>query len=152
MDVKAFLERITGKVVGIDTMNFIYAFEENPTYIKIVKSIFAKIEKGEIKGITNSITVTECLVRPFELGDISLLAKYKLVFRNFPNLSVYSIDMETTVKAAELRASHHIKTPDALQLATCLINNASVFITNDLPLSRVANMTIVQLNNFISNK
>ena len=149
MEIDALLKYLSGNTVGIDTMCFIYAFEENPTYLHIVKPLFEQIEKGEIKGITSTITVAESLVRPFERGDVSLLSRYRIVFRDFPNLAVVLPTIEISEKAAELRAIHKIRMPDALQISTSLIHNAKMFITNDLPLSKVSNIEIVQLDDLI---
>lgn len=146
MEIKAFLSGLKGKTVGIDTMSFIYAFEEHPRYLPIVKPLFQNMEKGVIKGVTSTITITECLVRPFEAGDITLLAKYRTVFKHFPNLAVVPPIHEVAEKAAELRAAYKIRTPDALQLAAALLNGASVFITNDGQLSKVAGIKIVVLD------
>lgn len=143
------MREISGKTVGVDTMNFIYAFEENPQYIPIVKPLFQRIERGDMKAVTSTVTVVECLVKPFETEDIQLLAKYRMVFRNFPNLLIFPPTLEVAEKAAQLRALHKIKTHDAIQLSTCLMHNASVFITNDVPLSRVADMAVIQLDDFI---
>lgn len=149
MGKEGLLKEIKGEVVGIDTMSFIYAFEEHPTYLHIVRPLFEWVEKGEVNGITSTVTAAECLVKPYEAGDISLLAKYKMLFRNFPNMKVIPVTFEISEKAAELRALHKIRTPDAIQIAACLLNGARTFVTNDSSLSKAEGMSVVQLDDFL---
>jgi predicted nucleic acid-binding protein len=150
LEINAFLKNVTGKIIGIDTMSFIYAFEENKKYITIVKPLFDNIEKGKIKAVTSTITVLECLVKPFEFRDITLLSKYKMIFKNFPHFSTIPLSFEISEKAAEIRAKYKIRTPDAIQIASSLLSDATFFITNDTSLSKIENMIVVQLDNFIN--
>lgn len=41
---------------GIDTMAFIYHFEETPVYATSTKALFEFIEAGEAKGITSTLS------------------------------------------------------------------------------------------------
>jgi predicted nucleic acid-binding protein len=137
---------LKGKVVGLDTMSFIYLFEEHPDYLGKIKPLFEAIERGDTKGITSTVTVTECLIRPFEMADLPLVAKYRTVFKYFPNIEVLPPIYEVAEKAAELRAIYKIRTPDALQMATAIVNRADFFVTNDTKLSRVSEIRVMQID------
>jgi len=54
-----------------------------------------------------------------------------VLFRTFPHLSVLPVTDEIAERAAILRASYGLKTPDAIQLATALISASDAFLTND---------------------
>jgi len=58
------MEKLKGKIVGLDTMIFIYHFEENRVYSPLTFSIFESLEKGNFKGITSILTLLEILVKP----------------------------------------------------------------------------------------
>ncbi|MFH1625072.1 MAG: hypothetical protein ABID54_07940, partial [Pseudomonadota bacterium] len=47
------------RVVGLDTMLFIYSMEAKKPYVSLLQSIFYYIEKGLAKGVTSVITLTE---------------------------------------------------------------------------------------------
>lgn len=47
-----------GGIIGIDTMSFIYLFEEHPDYTGRIRPFFEAIERGDVKGLTSTITVT----------------------------------------------------------------------------------------------
>jgi len=51
--------------VALDTMIFIYAFEDHPVYQAVLKSFFSALEKGEMSAVTSTLTLTECLVQPY---------------------------------------------------------------------------------------
>jgi len=61
-DILALLRKYP--VVGIDTMGFIYHFEENEDYLSFTKVLFSSIEAGIIKAVTSMITLLEILVKP----------------------------------------------------------------------------------------
>lgn len=49
-------------------------------------------------------------------------------------------------RAAELRAQHGFKTPDAIHLATALVQAADVFLTGDAGLTRCPGLQVVVLD------
>jgi predicted nucleic acid-binding protein len=52
-------------------------------------------------------------------------------------------------RAAHLRASSGLKTPDALQLAAALESGCSVFLTNDERIPQVAGLRVLQAQDYL---
>lgn len=128
-------EQLLGhRAIGIDTMVFIYHFEDNPTYSPITKTLLNLIEDGKIRGVTSTLSMMEILVKTKRLGNHAAVEDYKYALTNFPNLHLRSLDLEVAEKAAEIRASRNLRSPDAIQLATSIVEDASAFITNDTQL------------------
>jgi len=146
MEITSLLKRLRGQTVGLDTMIFIYAFEEHSTYLPFLKTFFLSVEMGEIEAVTSTITMTECLVQPYRKNNFSLAAHYMALFRNFPHLSVIPVTDEIAERAAYLRAQYNLKIPDALQLATTLVSGSRFFLTNDTDLSSVEGIQIFILD------
>jgi predicted nucleic acid-binding protein len=147
--MKKLLKNLKGQAVALDTMVFIYAFEEHPIYLPFLRSFFQAVEGGKIEATTSTITVTECLVQPYREKDLALAARYMLLFRNFPHLSVLPVTDEIAERAAFLRAHHGLKTPDALQLATALISASHVFLTNDDRIPEIQGIQILILDRYL---
>ena len=145
MEITSLLKRLSGQTVCLDTMIFIYAFEEHPTYLPFLKTFFLSVEKGGIEAVTSTITMTECLVQPYRKKDFALAAQYLIVFRNFPHLSVIPVTDEIAERAAFLRARYNLKTPDAVQLATTLVSGSRFFLTNDADLPSVEGIQLLIL-------
>jgi predicted nucleic acid-binding protein len=53
-------------------------------------------------------------------------------------------------EAAALRASHHLRTPDAIQLATAIRSGAASFLTNDHRLPAVSGLKMLVLNQLLA--
>ncbi len=131
MEISSLLRNLRGRRVALDTMIFIYAFEEHPIFKAVLKSFFRALEKGEMTAVTSTLIITECLVQPYRKKDFALSAQYLVLFRNFPNLSIIPLTDDIAERAAFLRAQYNLRTPDAVQLATAFVSGCHAFITND---------------------
>ena len=56
---------------------------------------------------------------------------YELFLTNFPNLTIYTLDESMARLIAKIRASTHLKLPDAIQIATAIHADADVIVSND---------------------
>jgi len=146
------LKDLKGQKVAIDTMIFIYSFEEHSAYLSLLKPFFVALEKGEMEAVTSTITVTECLVQPYRKKDFTLAAHYLVLFRNFPHLAVIPVTDDIAERAAFLRARYNLKTPDAIQLSTALVSGARAFLTNDESLSAVEGIDVLVLDEILHSK
>ncbi len=140
------LKKLLGQKVGLDTMVFIYTFEEHPAYLPLIKDFLHALEKGEFEAVTSTLTITECLIQPYRKNHPSLATHYLVLFRNFPHLSVIPVLDDIAERAAFLRAHHNLKTPDAIQIATALVSGAHIFLTNDETMSHIEGMDILLLD------
>ena len=133
-------------VVGIDTMVFIYHFEDHPEYSRITENIFEAVEKGIYNAVTSFITLLEILVKPKQEGRLKIVSDYRELLLTFPNLGFLPVDLRVVDIASTLRAKHFIKTADAIQVATAIAEGADAFITNDEDLKKVQDIEIIMLN------
>jgi len=140
-----WLNALAGSTVAIDTAPFIYYIENNPDYLPLVAPFFAGLDRGEFRAVTSTITVTEVLVHPLRQGNQTLAASYFHILTTSRNLAVLPVSEAIASEAAELRALHGFKTPDAIQIATGLIAGASSFLTNDRGLTSIPGMRSVVL-------
>ena len=141
--------KLKGKTIGLDTMVFIYHFEENQLYSPLTFSIFENLEKGNFKGITSTLTLLEILVKPKKENNLLLIERYKLLFETFPNLQVKTLNENVADIASTLRANYNINTPDAIQIATSLEAKADIFITNDETLKKVSEIKVLLLSEML---
>ena len=143
------MEKLRGKVVGLDTMVFIYHFEENQIYSPLTFSIFENLEKANFNAVTSILTLLEILVKPKKENNSLLVERYKLLLENFPNLQVKELNENIADIASSLRAKYSINTPDAIQIATSLEANADIFITNDTTLEKISEIKILLLSEML---
>ena len=141
----SFFKDLKSHKVGVDTMIFIYAFEEHPGYLVPLRNFFRNVEKGETEAVTSTISIIECLVQPYRRKDFALAARYMVLFRNFPHLSIIPMTDDVAERAAFLRAHYNLKTPDAIQVATAFVSGCHAFLTNDETLASIEGINIVVL-------
>lgn len=139
-----WLSRFYGKTIGIDTAPIIY-FIEKGIYFKIVRSFFEKLLEGHFRAITSTITLLEVLVQPYRYENKNLLKEYREILLYADNLSIVPVSNEIADKAAELRARYRIRTPDAIQVATAIHGEASLFLTNDKTLKKILEIDVITL-------
>ncbi len=135
--------------IMIDTAPLIYFIEDSAPYGKIAGTIISSAIQYNCSIITSVITLVEVLTQPFRMKQFDIAEKYRDVLINSKNIAVLPVDFLIAEKAAELRAKYQIKTPDALQIATCIENNATLFITNDMHIKRVKEIEVVVLHDFL---
>jgi predicted nucleic acid-binding protein len=142
-----WLRPLRGQIVGLDTAPLIYFIEQHPEYLERVRAFFTAMDAGEFQVVTSSLTLTEVLVRPLQTGHTDLAETYRDILLNQKNLKTFSVSSDIAEVAAQLRATQNLRTPDAIQLATALVGQATFFLTNDLRLSSAANLQVLVLEN-----
>jgi len=136
---------LEGTTVGLDTAPLIYFIEQHPKYLDVVRPFFQAVDRGECEVVTSVITLIEVLVHPLRHGDEALAQQYNDILLSSSNVKTLPVTFSTAQSAAELRAAHGLKTPDAIQLATALRHGADAFLTNDRDLAGVEGLRVLKL-------
>ena len=135
--------------IAIDTAPFIYYIEEHKHYLRAVDQLFTLVDKGSISGCTSIITLIEVASKPMEEKNSDLIARYEELLSDSKNFTMYDIDRRIALESARLRAVYSLKTPDAIQIATGLVNGAQAFITNDRPLKKIKGIKVILLDDLM---
>jgi predicted nucleic acid-binding protein len=88
------------------------------------------VAAGTHPATVSAVTVTECLVRPFRTGPAAV-ATGQTFLAHFANLNVRVIDTDVSVEAARVRALTGLRTPDALVIATALVEGIPTVVSAD---------------------
>jgi predicted nucleic acid-binding protein len=137
---------LQGKIVGLDTTPLIYFVEENPTYLATVRPFFEAMDRSEFSAVTSVVTLLEVLVHPFRRGDTRLAQQYRDILLNAGGLTTIGLSADISEGAARLRATHNMRTPDAIQIATAMHAGASFFLTNDIRLASIPYLKVLVLD------
>lgn len=137
------------QLLGIETAPLIYFIEKHPTYVARMRDVFGYISAGRVEGVTSMVTAPEVLMKPMQTGNVGVQMRYyNLLFRTRYFVTL-PIDQPIGLQAADLRARYGLKTPDAIQVATALHAGADALLTNDTGLKRVAEITILILDDLV---
>ena len=135
--------------VALDTAAFIYFIEEHPRYAPLVAQLFTDADRGVRLIVTSALTLLEVLVVPYGAGDLALAERYEAILSHSRGVRLVELDHTQLRAAAQLRAAHRVRTPDALQLAAALTQRCGAFVTNDRAMPAVAGLRILQLSDYV---
>jgi predicted nucleic acid-binding protein len=138
--------------VALDTCVFIYQWEANPRYSPVTDFIFSSLEQSNFGGLTSTITMTELLVHPYRAHDVVRVSELFGLLSTYPNLEWIAPTLEIADLAAQFRALHRLRTPDALQAATAVHSGAPALVTNDPVFQRIPNLDVLILDDFVSTE
>lgn len=128
---------------GVDTMLFIYHFENHERFGPGAEKVLRAAEAGEHRLVTSMLTLLEILVIPKRLGLTALCDRYRELLDSFPNLAMQPIDREVVEIASDLRATYRLRTPDAIHVATAIQRRADLFISGDGGLKHIDAIRVV---------
>jgi predicted nucleic acid-binding protein len=115
----------------------------------LVDPFFEAMESGDFQVVTSTLTLTEVLVHPYKYGNRTLAHLYSNILLDSSNLITLPVSEEIATKAAQLRASHGLKSPDSIQLATAQMAGATAFLTNDDHFEALPGMEIISLDELL---
>ena len=144
MSQGAFLRR--HRKIGLDTSVFMYAVEAHPKYAGPAESVLSWIESPRGKGVTSTLTMLEVLVQPYRQADLDRVDRFYALLATYPHLEWVAPGLEIADLAAQLRAEHGLRTPDAIQAATALACGATGFVCNDPIFRRVTGLEVALLD------
>lgn len=135
----------------LDTMFFIYHFEQNSRYVELTSRILDSVEKGNLRCSTSYLTLMEILVKPIKEGMHDLVDEYGLVFETFPNLGLVPLGKSVAYKAAYFRARYGIKPADSIQLGFAASVECDAFLTNDKDFIRIEEVDVFFMHDIVGD-
>ncbi len=123
-----------GLRVYLDTSSTIHTIEDHAVFPNLKAGLIEPIDRRDLVAVTSELTLLETLVKPRELGDMTLETAY-LDFLRRTKIVVRPIDAAVLERAIDLRILG-LKTPDAIHVATGLLEGCDVFLTRDKDWSR----------------
>jgi uncharacterized protein len=128
-------------VIYLDSCILIYAVEDSGTRGSAVRQKLA--EAADTQVAISPLVALECLVGPLRADDLTLHDHYRRAFEKFRMLDA-SLDVH--LRAADLRARHGLRTPDALHLAHAQLAGCTELWTNDARLASASRGLAVDVN------
>lgn len=138
-----------GRDVVLDTMIFIYFFEDDPKYGRGCEWLLQQAAEGVFTGVITPVTAAELLVKPLQLKRHALADRYRDALRGLPNIRLVSLSPEAGFMAGALRAKYNLPLPDMIQTATAMEINSTALISNDKVLQRIKEVNVILLDSLI---
>jgi predicted nucleic acid-binding protein len=112
-------------VIYLDSCVVIYAVEDAGRRGDVVRQ---RLADTSTTVAISSLVVLECLVGPMRDDNLVLRDHYHRALEQFHRVEMGE---DVHIRAAELRARHGLKTPDALHLAAAQLAGCDELWTND---------------------
>ena len=135
--------------IGVDTPIFIYHLEGTTPLAGLAGVALDELAGGAFTGVTSVLTLMEIAVKPLQLRRPDVAEEYEVLLANYPNLVIAALDRPAARRAAELRAEYRLRPADALQVAACLEQGATAFLSNDRELRRISDLHVWMLEDFV---
>jgi len=110
--------------VAVDSAPFIYFIEDDPRYAPLIRPLFEQADRGERLLVTSALTLLEVLVVPLRAGNRQLASATRHCSQG-PRHPRGGRHARTTEGGGAVTAATGVKTPDALQLAAALAQDAA---------------------------
>jgi predicted nucleic acid-binding protein len=131
-------------IAFFDASALIYLIEaKEPFASRVRKELTAVAKKHPSMGAAVSrLSWLECRVGPMKANDSTTLAAFDAFFAR-PDLVWVELTRDVVELAAAIRARHGLRTPDALQAASCLQLGANhLFLSGDGAFKRVGGLKV----------
>ncbi len=138
------------QVIGLDTSIFIYHLEGHAAYLSLTRVILDTVQSGQCQAVVSTVTIMELTVHPWRIHRSDIARQYEALLVNFPHLRLVDVTRDVARRAAQLRAKYNLRPADALQVATALINGATIWVSNDKKLKRLeSEIEVLILDDFM---
>ena len=136
----------TSGTIYLNANCFIYSVERIDPYRELLDTLWQTVSVGQITIVTSELTLLEVLIKPLRIGDTATATTFRTVLQHAPDVQMLSVTRTVLEKAANLRATTNLKTPDALHAATALLHGCVLFVTNDSAFRRVLDLSVAVLS------
>lgn len=131
---RSYLKKaIADKKVLIDTNIIIYLTDSVQPYEDLSRILFELIEQGEIQAVFSIVSIAEVMQGPLRHGYKPNAMQVRDYLLNFPNALSQEItfDVLSKVGSDDRVDWSKLRTSDALIIASGLLNEVDIFISND---------------------
>ena len=132
-----------GVTVTVDTAPIVYLLSDVQPLADYFAPLFEAVEQGRNRIVISTITLTEVLVGPLQIGEEILAERYLVSLTRARGWSTVSLSNGIAARAARIRAGHRLKLPDAVQVATALETDSYALVTYDRDFKSIDEIPII---------
>lgn len=134
-------------IAFFDASALIYLIEGKEPFAGRVRSQLAEVAQAHpgMSAAVSRLSSLECRVGPMKNNDAAALALFDAFFAR-PDLVWVELNREVVELATAIRVRHGLRTPDALQAASCLqLGQKHLLLTGDATFQRVQGLQVAVL-------
>lgn len=131
-------------IAFFDASALIYLIEGSEPFVGRVRSQLAVLSQAhpDVEAAVSRLSWLECRVGPMKHDNAAALALFDAFFAR-PDLVWVELNRDVVELATVIRVRHGLRTPDALQAASCLqLGPDHVLLTGDAAFQRVEGLNV----------
>jgi len=131
-------------IAFFDASALIYLVEGAKPFANRVHAELARTARRHpgLGAAASRLSWLECRVRPARENDLVALAAFDAFFAR-PDLIWVELSRDVVELATAIRVRHGLRTPDALQAASCLqLDTEHLFLTGDVAFRKVTGLNV----------
>ena len=126
----------------LDACCIIYLTESaSPFHETVARRLMRHGLEPDATIVTSRLARLECRTKPMRDNNALLLARYDAFF-SAQRFRLVDVSTAIIERATQLRATYGFKTPDALHLATAIMERVAVVLTGDRELERCRDVRV----------
>jgi predicted nucleic acid-binding protein len=137
-------------LVYLDANGVIYSVERHPVYWTLLQPLWQAARGTTLEIVSSDLTLMEAMIGPLKSGNTVLANTYELLFQQ-AQTRLLPITQPILRRAAQLRATTKLKTPDAVHAATALETGCALFVSNDIGFRGVPHLPLVILDDLLTS-
>ena len=131
-------------IAFFDASALIYLVEGAEPFASRVRSELAQTARKHpnMGAAISRLSWLECRVRPARNNELVTLAAFDSFFAR-PDLVWVELSKDVVELATAIRVKHGLRTPDALQVASCLqLGERHIFLTGDVAFRKITGLNV----------
>ena len=115
-------------------------------YYDKVKNFLNDCHNNDVQFITSVITIEEYFVYPYRVNETKYIALFEKLIQTL-NFKIVDIDKTIAKSAVKIRAEYKaFKAMDVLQIATAMLNECDLLLTNDKQLRQFKGIKCITID------
>jgi predicted nucleic acid-binding protein len=135
--------------IYLDANALIYSVEKKEPYAALLRPVWQASAQGVVRLVSSELLIVEILTGPLKQQNVPLVQAYEQLFA-VGELELKQVSAPVLRRAAEIRASFGLKTPDAIHAATATLEGTATMVTNDAAFRRVPGLNVQLLSEVVS--
>lgn len=137
------------RVVYVDAVVLALHLAAEPRYVPLTRVVLGGIRDGEFEARTSAISMYQLLAEPYRSGHDSTAERVEMLLSALPGLEIVALSATIAGQAAQVKAQLGGSLTRAIHIATGLVGNAELFVTQRSALRRIAGLRIEQLDAYV---
>ena len=135
------------KRIFLDTTPIIYYIQQNEIYFRTIDKIFYFLAENKADFIASDITTAESLVHAYRYEKTDWLNNFESLMKIL-DVRILHTTGEIARNAAQISAKFNFELPDSIQLATAVLSDCKIFLTNDKRLKKFDEVQCLLVDDF----